>query len=404
MKLAITNGTIIDGTGVPPRAGSVVVTDDRITSILTKNDPMPMVDQTIDAKGGTILPGLIDAHDHQTYHNTFGLLQWQWTLPRDQLIIRSCIAAFDALRYGVTTIREMGAAGATNFSIKKAIADGDLIGPRIVTCGMPITITGGYAYWICIEADGPEGVRTAVRQQLKNGADFIKLMASNEKPLPGREEQSLAQFTKEELRAAVDEAHAAGVKVAVHACGSKAIERCLDAGVDTIEHGIYLNRELAQRMKEQGTYYSPTLGIYEFDTDLFWRRGKGKAEFCKILMKAHREHFEKIHDIGLRWTVGTDAIVPIATEMQKLVKAGLDPMTVIVSATRTNAEMIGRLEDLGTLEVGKLADILIVDGNPLKEMTDLANIRFVIQGGRIYRPDQLLPMLPSMAPPPSMED
>jgi imidazolonepropionase-like amidohydrolase len=251
MKLAITNGTIIEGTGVPPRAGSVVVTDDRITSILTKNDPMPMVDQTIDAKGGTILPGLIDAHDHQTYHNTFGLLQWQWTLPRDQLIIRSCIAAFDALRYGVTTIREMGAAGATNFSIKKAIADGDLIGPRIVTCGMPITITGGYAYWICIEADGPEGVRTAVRQQLKNGADFIKLMASNEKPLPGREEQSLAQFTKEELRAAVDEAHAAGVKVAVHACGSKAIERCLDAGVDTIEHGIYLNRELAQRMKEQ---------------------------------------------------------------------------------------------------------------------------------------------------------
>jgi len=399
MKLAITNGTIIDGTGAPPRSGSMGVTNDRITAILTKNDPLPEADQTIDAKGGTILPGLIDAHDHQTYHNTFGLLQWQWTLPRDQLIIRSCIAALDALRHGVTAIREMGAAGATNFSIKKAMASGDLIGPRIFTCGMPLTVTGGYAYWICTEADGPDGVRTAVRQQLKMGADFIKLMASNEKPLPGRDEQSLAQFTKEELRAAVDEAHAAGVKVAVHACGSKAIERCLDAGVDTIEHGVYLNRELAQRMKEQGTYYSPTLGIYEYDTDLFWRRGKAKAEFCRILMKAHREHFETIHDIGLKWTVGTDAIVPIATEMQKLVHAGLDPMTVIVSATRTNAEMIGRLEDLGTLEVGKLADILIVDGNPLKEMSHMANVKVIIQGGKIYYPDQLLPMLPSMQPP-----
>ena len=400
VKLAIKNGTIIDGTGTPPGPGTVIVTDDRISAILPGDGAFPSVDQTIDAGGGTILPGLIDAHDHQTYHNTFGLLQWQWTLPRDQLIIRSCIAAFDALRHGVTTIREMGAAGATNFSMKKAITDGDLIGPRMVTCGMPITITGGYAYWICTEADGPEGVRTAVRQQLKNGADFIKLMASNEKPRAGHEEQSIAQFTVDELRAGVDEGHAAGVKVAVHACSSKAIERCLDAGVDTLEHGVYLNRELAQRMKEQGTYYSPTLGIYEFDTDLFWRRGKAKAEFCKLLTRAHRKNFEKFFDLGLKWTVGTDAIVPIATEMQKLVDAGLDPMTVIISATRTNAELIGRLDDLGTLEVGKLADLLIVDGNPLEKMSHMANVKVIIQGGKSYYPDQLLPMLPAMVFPP----
>jgi imidazolonepropionase-like amidohydrolase len=404
MKVAITHGTIIDGTGTPARPGTVIVTHERISAILPKDASLPAVDRTIDAGGATVLPGLIDAHDHQTYHNTFGLLQWQWTLPRDQLIIRSCVAACDALRHGVTTIREMGAAGATNFSIKKALACGDLIGPRMVACGMPITITGGYAYWICTEADGPDGVRTAVRQQLKNGADFIKLMASSEKPQPGRAEQSIAQFTREELRAAVDEAHSAGVKVAVHACSSKAIEKCLDAGVDTIEHGLYLNRELAQRMKEQGTYYTPTLGIYEFDTDLYWRRGTVKADFCKVLTEAHRKHFGQIHDIGLKWTVGTDAIVPIATEMHKLVEAGLDPMTVIISATQTNAELIGRLEDLGTVEVGKLADILIVDGNPLKKMTDLSNVKVIIQAGKIYYPDQLLPMLPSMAPPPSMED
>ena len=113
-------------------------------------------------------------------------------------------------------------------------------------------------------------------------------MASNEKPVPGGGEQSRPQFTLDELKAAFDEAHASGKKVAVHACGSKAIERCLDAGVHSIEHGVYLNRELAQRMKEQGVYYTPTLGIYEFDTDLFWRRGKDKAAFCEILIRDHR--------------------------------------------------------------------------------------------------------------------
>ena len=397
MRVAIANGTIIDGTGAPPRSGSVVVTNDRISSIHSMNDLLPEVDKTIDVKGKTILPGLIDAHDHQTYHNTLGLLKWQWTLPRDQLIIRSCIAAIDALRHGVTTIREMGAAGATSFAIKSALAGGDLIGPRVFTCGMPLTITGGYAHDICIETDGADGVRTAVRQMLKSGADFIKIMASNEKPLPGAAEQSRPQFTSDELKAGVDEAHAAGVRVAVHACGSKAIERCLDAGVDTIEHGVYLNRELAQRMKEQGTYYCPTLGIYEFDTDLFWRRGIAKAEFCKILTKAHRTNFDAIQEVGLKWIVGTDAIVPMATEMQRLLQAGLDPMTVIVSATRTNAEMLGWQGNLGTLEAGKLADIIIVDGDPLKDMSCLAKVKTVIQGGRVYDPGQLLPMLPSMA-------
>jgi len=158
MKIAITNGTIIDGTGALPRGGAVLIHGDRIREILPKDAPLPSVDETIDAAGATVMSGLIDAHDHQTYHNTFGVLQWQWTLPRDQLIIRSCIAALDALRHGVTTIREMGAAGATNFSIKSAIEQGTQVGPRVFTCGMPLTITGGYAYWICTEADGPDGV------------------------------------------------------------------------------------------------------------------------------------------------------------------------------------------------------------------------------------------------------
>jgi imidazolonepropionase-like amidohydrolase len=314
------------------------------------------------------------------------------------------VAACDALRHGVTTIREMGAPGATNLSIRSAILRGDLVGPRVVTCGMPLTVTGGYAYWICTEADGPDQVRATVRKQLKDGADFIKIMASNEKPSPGRKEQSLPQFTPDELKAAVEEAHQAGVKVAAHACSTKAIEQCLEAGVDTIEHGVYLNRDLAQRMKEQNVYYTPTLGIYKFDTDLFWRRGRAKAAFCEILTKAHRENFQAISDLGLKWTVGTDAIVPIATEMKELVDAGLDPMTIICSATRTNAQSIGRERDLGTLEAGKLADIVIIDGNPLTHMADLANIRMIIQGGVVYRPDELLPMLPSMRPPPSEED
>ncbi len=403
MKLAITDGTIIDGTGSPPRQGTVVVADDRISSILPKGAPVPRVDRKIDAAGKTVLPGLIDAHDHQTYHNTFGPLPRQWRLPRDQLMIRSCVAACDALRHGVTSIREMGAVGATNLSMKRAVAQGEMVGPRIVACGMPLAIIGGHAYEICWEVGGTDGVRAAVRQLLKDGADFIKLMASNEMPLPAGREQTVPGFTLDELRAAVDEAHDAGVKVAVHVCGAKAIERCLIAGVDTIEHGVYLNRELAQRMKEQQVYFTPTLGIYQANTDPHWQRGNAKAAFCKQIADAQKESFRHAREAGLRWAVGTDAIVPMATEMQHMVDAGLDPMTVLCAATRTNADLIECKDDRGAIETGKLADILVVDGDPLASMTNLTNVIVVVQGGVVYERDQLLPMLPRTQPP-SPED
>jgi imidazolonepropionase-like amidohydrolase len=362
------------------------------------SEPFPQVDEKIDAQGATVLPGLIDAHDHQTYHNTFGPLPQQWRLPRDQLVIRSCIAACDALRHGITSIREMGAPGATNISMRQAIGRGEMVGPRMVTCGMPLAIRGGHAYEICIEVAGSDGVREAVRQQLKDGADFIKLMASNEQPMPNQLEQTVPQFTLDELCAAVGESHDAGVKVSVHVCGTRAIERCLDAGVDSIEHAIYLNSELAQRMKEQQVYYTPTLGIYRANTDPRWQRGGAKAAFCQSLVDAHRQSFRHAREVGLRWTVGTDAIVPMAEEMQQLVEAGLDPMEVLCAATRTNAELLGLHNQLGTLEVGKLADILIVDGNPLTNMRQLMKVRMILQGGVVILPSQLLPMLPLAEP------
>lgn len=399
MKLAITNGRIIDGTGLPPRHGTVVVTDGRISSVLLGEGSSPEVDRKIDAEGATVMPGLIDAHDHQTYHNTFGPLPQQWRLSRDQLVIRSCVAACDALRHGVTSIREMGAPWGTNLSMRRAIDRGEIVGPRMVTCGMPLATRGGHAYEICTEVCGPDGVREAVRQQLKDGADFIKLMASNEQPMPDQLEQTVPQFTLEELRAAVNESHDAGVKVSVHVCGSKAIQRCLDAGVDSIEHAIYLNYDLAQRMKDQGVYYTPTLGIYRANTDPRWQRGGAKAAFCQLLVAAHRQSFEHALKVGLRFTIGTDAIVPVALEMQHMVDAGLDPMVVLCAATRTNAELIGRGKELGTLEVGKLADILIAEGDPLTDMNQLANVKMVLRGGEVFLPSQLLPMLPSTQPP-----
>jgi imidazolonepropionase-like amidohydrolase len=398
MQLAITNGRIIDGTGRPPRKGTVVIGDGRISSVELETGPEPAVDQIIDAEGSTVLPGLIDAHDHQTYHNTFGPLPQQWRLSRDQLVVRSCIAACDALRHGVTSIREMGAPGATNLSMRRVIDRGEMVGPRMVTCGLPLSIWGGHAYEICVEICGIDGVREAVQQQLKNGADFIKLMASNEQPMPNQLEQTVPQFTLEELRAAVNESHDAGVKIAVHVCGSKAIERCLDAGVDAVEHAIYLNLDLAQRMKEQRVYYTPTLGIYRANTDPRWQRGGAKAAFCQLLVAAHRQSFEYALQAGLLCTIGTDAIVPMSVEMKHLVDAGVDPMDVLCGATRTNAELIGFGKELGTLEVGKLADILIVDGDPLIDMNQLANVRTILRGGVVYLPEQLLPMLPVSQP------
>ena len=281
------------------------------------------MDRTIDVEGGTVMPGLIDCHDHQTYHNTFGPLPTQWRLPRDQQIIRSVIAACDALRHGITSIREMGAPGATNLSIKRAQQAGTLVGPRVFTCGMPLSITGGHAYEICVEVDGMDAVRAAAREQLKNGADFVKVMASNEQPMPGQHQQTVPQFSLDELRAAADEAHDPGVRLCAHVCGTEAIERCLDAGVDSIEHGIYLNRDLAQRMKEQGTFFTPTLGIYRANTIPHWLRGHAKAVFCRRLVEDHRASFVHALQAELRWTVGTDAVVPMLDEMLFLVDDGL---------------------------------------------------------------------------------
>jgi len=401
MKTLIANATIIDCTGNEPWPGHVLIDGDRISAMHTTDDPLPAADRTIDADGATLLPGLIDCHDHQTYHNTFGPLPMQWRLPRDELIMLSMVAGCDAMRHGVTTIREMGAPGGTNLSMKRAQAAGTIVGPDIVTCGLALSITGGHAYEICVEVDGVDAVRHEARRQLKNGADFVKVMASNEQPMPDREEQTVPQFTFDELRAAADEAHEAGVKISAHVCGSKAIERCLDAGIDSIEHGVYLNRDLAQRMKEQGVYYTPTLGIYRANCDPHWLRGNAKGAFCEIIVEAHKASFVHAREAGLKWTIGTDAIVPMADEMDHLIEAGLDPMTVLCAATRTNAELVERLDEIGTIEAGKRADMMLVDGHPLANIQTLKNVKTVIQAGVVYGPDQLLPMLPaSEAPPP----
>ena len=163
MRIALTNANIWNGTGRATYSGGVVVADDRIESVLSEDDSLPAVDRTIDVEGHTILPGMIDCHDHQTYHNTFGTLPAQWRLPRDQQVIRSVVAACDALRHGITAIREMGAVGATNLSMKHAQERGVIVGPRMVTCGMPLAVTGGHAYEICVEVDGMDGVRASTR-------------------------------------------------------------------------------------------------------------------------------------------------------------------------------------------------------------------------------------------------
>ena len=400
MKTLISNATIIDGTGADPYPGHVLIEDACISSVYAMGDSLPSADRTIDAAGATLLPGLIDCHDHQTYHNTFGPLPMQWRLSRDELVMRSVVAGCDALRHGVTTIREMGAPYGTNLSMKRAQAAGEVVGPDIVTCGLALSISGGHAYEICVQVDGVDEVRREARRQLKNGADFVKVMASNEQPMPHRNEQTVPQFTLDELRAAADEAHDAGVKISAHVCGSLAIERCLDAGIDSIEHGIYLNRELAHRMKEQGVYYTPTLGIYRANCDPHWQRGNAKGAFCEILVEAHRASFVHAREVGLKWVVGTDAIVPMADEMEHLIKEGLDPMTVLCAATRTNAELVERLDSIGTIEPRKRADLMLIDGDPLADMQAIKNVTTVIQVGVVYNPSQLMPMLPATEPPP----
>jgi len=387
---------LIDGTGAAPVAGqSVVIEGSKVSWIgPTQSAPAFTPERVIDGGGRTLLPGLINAHVHLCNDGAPDLFA---QVMGDSIPLATLRAARNArltLESGVTTVRDCGAANNIVIELGRAIADGLIDGPRVRAAGRVITMTGGHGHFIGREADGPDAVRQATRAEIKEGADFIKVMATGGVLTPGVDPGNTA-LQLDELRVVADEAHNSGRRVTTHAIGNAGIKNALHAGIDSIEHGFYLDDEALDLAVSQGTFLVPTLiaiaSIIDNGVDAgvpAWVVAKAAEQ-----AEANRAGFKAAVDSGMKVAAGTDAGTPfnrhydMAREMAMMVRFGLTPMQAITAATRNSAENLDVLHSVGTIEVGKLADLLLVDGDPSVDIESMSRVVLVTKDGTVYRDD-----------------
>ncbi len=397
---------LIDGSGGPPRRDmAILVKGDRIEAIDTQKAlPRPEGARDLDLSGRTVVPGLIDCHDHLTFLVD---ADWKWRpvlrTTADEAILGT-VNARETLRAGFTTVRNVGDSDGASVALRRAVDIGLIEGPRILTAREIITITGGHAdslnaFRPGLEIAGrggiesgicnsPDECRAAVRYQVKYGADLIKIAATGG-VLSSGDELGARQFSDEELRTIIGEAHALGRKVAAHAHGTAGIKAAVLAGIDSIEHGSILDDEAIKMMKEHGTYLVPTLMAGE---SVYNNARNGRLPDYSIakglaVWPLMQQSFRKAHAAGVKIAFGTDSAVSPhgqnAHEFELMVQFGMTPMEAIVAATRSAADLLGRSKDLGTLEPGKYADLVAFDGDPTKDVAILKKPAAVVQGGRV---------------------
>ncbi|MCC2654572.1 MAG: amidohydrolase family protein [Microvirga sp.] len=404
-NLALSGATILDGLGGAPVVGhSVLVRGDRIVAVLPEGQ-VPEDASRLDLTGKTILPGLIDAHVHLLGQRTMD--------NRDMTFIGEGLRAARAtadlgrlLAAGITTVRDCGSF--TALALKQAVAEGSVPGPRIVACGRFIERTGGAddapympvawaqegGPWGPRLADGPDEIRKAVREQLRTGADWIKTCTTGAVTTQESSRPDLLEWSEEEITTLVEEAHRLGARVAVHAHANAGIKLAIDANADTIEHGTYLDEETARCMAARGMYLVPTHFVLnqlvergaEFGTPT-WVLGKARE-----VMTAQQDSFEAALRHGVPIAMGTDIggqdLLPHgrnAEELALLVTGGMSTSDAIVAATLGAANCIGLEREIGSIEAGKVADLIAVEGDPLGDITLTQRVEFVMKSGQIVR-------------------
>jgi imidazolonepropionase-like amidohydrolase len=384
---------VIDGVSKEPiEDGCVVVEGDRIVYVGRFGDEEVRIDdlQDIEDLGdATALPGLIDAHVHLVWSASRAPHQVVDQESRYLTVLRAAANTRAQLRSGVTTVRDVGSTDAIAVEVARAIDNGVAEGARVVAAGRAIVMTGGHAWWIGREADGPEDVRRAVREELKGGARCIKLMASGG-VLGHAENIGSPQLTVDELRAGVEVAHSAGVHTTAHAYSPQAIQNALDAGIDAIEHASFLTAAQAEEMRERGIFLVPTLSVYRAMADNadrlelpdYIREKTGQVLNASV--SAFRLALQ--HDVPI--AAGTDAGSPghphygaLAAELEAMVDAGATAMKALHFATGASAKLVGKADDVGTIQAGKRADLTVVAGNPATDISCVRNVRLVLKEG-----------------------
>jgi imidazolonepropionase-like amidohydrolase len=404
----LTNVFLVDCAGNEPRErASVVVEGERISEVrFGEPPPTGRHDAILDCAGMTLMPGLTDAHVHIGAVDV-NILDQHREHPSNLVALMMGRTLEDTLQQGFTTVRD---AGGTDWSFKAAVERGIVEGPRLLISDRPLSQTGGHGDWrratetqspeiFCptagmrsVVCDGADEVRRAAREQLRLGADQIKVMASGGAMSPA-DELSATQYALEELRAAVEEAEAARTYIMAHAYNDESVRNCLEAGVRSIEHGNLIDEETARLIAQAGAYLVPTLVTYEALSE----EGKSYNVPEDVIRKIDEAREFGIlalsfaYEAGVRIASGSDLLGPLqdrkARELEIKTEV-LSPMESLVSATKTNASLFGMEDKIGTVEEGKLADLLVVDGNPLENIAVLqkkSNLKLIMKGGRVCK-------------------
>lgn len=409
VRKIVKNGLIIDGTGSEPKEGHIVVIEDnRIDFIGKEEDFQAKGDETfIDAQGGTILPGFIDTHVHMMLE--YSPIAERLATPFSFMYYQAAEYLKTTLHAGITSVRD---ALGTDLGVKKAVDEGLIAGPRLQLSINALTITGGHGDGYTVSGnvvdllpsdypgmpsgvcDGVEEVRKKTREMLRAGAEVIKVHATGG-VLSATDHPEFTQFSLEELKVIVEEGKfRKGVKVMAHAQGAEGIKNAVRAGIHSIEHGIFIDDEAIELMLENGTYLVPTLlaPVAVLETAEATGMPETAVQKSKEVIDIHVASFKKAHEAGVKIAMGTDAgVFKHGTNLRELglmADAGMTPMETIVASTKTAAECLGWEDRLGTLEAGKLADLIIVKGNPLEDIHSLADndtIQVVVKDGKVEK-------------------
>jgi imidazolonepropionase-like amidohydrolase len=351
---------------------------------------VPAGSNRIDASGGTILPGLIDMHVHVLAGTDAESREGLTVNTITDQTIRALDNARRSVLAGITTVRDAGARSNGIFRIQKAIDEGKVLGPRIFASGQAIAMTGGHGWnGVAVEADGADEVRKITRLQLKSGAECIKLMATGGAGTAGERVDDL-QLTLAEMRAASEEAHKKGKHVLAHVTNSQGTIEAIEAGVDSIEHGLIQNDTAVDAMASSGAYLCPTLEAYERIVRLGPSAGYYEYMVPKAtaVLEPHRDSFRRSLNAGVKIIAGTDAgghfwpLGDLADEIARMVEFGMNERDAIVSATRTAAECLGLREEIGTLSAGGWGDVVVVGGDPFADIGVLKAPTAVVKSGR----------------------
>jgi len=365
----------------------ILVEDGRFKKI-GRDVEVPAAAEEIDLQGKTVLPGLIDAHIHSLSDASANPHQNMEEENDAVTILKAQKSLRKTLSIGITYVRDLGGPNYYDLGLRDAEINGIIQSPRLQVAGKMITMTGGHGYRIGREADGVADLRKAAREQLRAGVDVVKIMATGGVMTEGVEPGS-PQLTEAEMRVAVEEAHKAGRKTASHAQGTIGIQNAVRAGIDSIEHGIFLDDETVAMMIERGTFLVPTLVAPYWIVEYGVENGVPKyaVEKAKRVIDSHLASFELARKAGVKIAMGTDAGTPFnkhgknTYELKKMVEAGMSPKEAIQAATTGGSELLGIDDNYGSIVEGKVADMVVVAGNPANNIEVIFNIEQVYKAG-----------------------